>query len=89
MASRLLIHGRVQGVGFREAMRIEAERLAVTGWVRNRRDGTVEAVVAGSGDAVAQLIAWARIGPPDARVTRVEVVPETGTFRGFDRYPTA
>ncbi|HKC53911.1 MAG TPA: acylphosphatase, partial [Burkholderiales bacterium] len=52
MAKHLKISGRVQGVGFRYSMRDEAERLGVTGWVRNRRDGTVEAVIDGAPDAV-------------------------------------
>lgn len=89
MPARLLIHGLVQGVNFRESMRMEAARLGVKGWVRNRRDGTVEAVVDGSAEALEAIIAWTRRGPPGARVSRVEVTPETGTFSGFDRYPTA
>ena len=60
----LLIHGRVQGVWFRESMRSEAERLGVAGWVRNAPDGSVEAVVQGPAEAVDALIEWARNGPP-------------------------
>ncbi|MFH1818729.1 MAG: acylphosphatase [Pseudomonadota bacterium] len=79
----LRIHGRVQGVWFRESMRIEAERLNVAGWVRNQADGSVEAVVQGSVEAVAALIEWARSGPPQARVDRVEVNEAQGQFSGF------
>lgn len=85
----LVIFGRVQGVFYRESMRIEAERLGVTGWVRNRRDATVEAVVQGPAAAVEAIIAWARRGPPDARVAGVEVGEATGEFRGFEKRPTA
>lgn len=69
---RLRIGGRVQGVGFRDALGREAERLGVTGWVRNRADGDVEAVVQGGDAALAALTAWARRGPPAARVERVD-----------------
>ena len=79
----LRIHGRVQGVWFRESMRIEAERLAVSGWVRNTPDGAVEAVVQGQTFAVDTLIAWAHNGPPLARVERVEVTAADGSFSGF------
>jgi acylphosphatase len=80
---RLRIHGHVQGVWFRESMRVEAERLAVSGWVRNLPDGTVEAVVQGTAHAVDALIAWARKGPPLARVERVEILAAEGRFSGF------
>jgi acylphosphatase len=89
MAKHLIIHGRVQGVGFRESMRWEADRLGVTGWVRNRRDGTVEAVVAGNADAVAAIVHWARRGPPAAQVTRLVVSDADGTFPAFEWRPTA
>ena len=79
----LRIHGRVQGVWFRESMRLEAERLNVTGWVRNTPDGQVEAVVQGPAEAVAALIEWAHRGPPLARVERVEIGEAQGLFRGF------
>ncbi len=79
----LRIRGRVQGVWFRESMRIEAERLAVSGWVRNTADGAVEAVVQGQALAVEALIAWAHKGPPLARVERVEITAADGSFRGF------
>lgn len=59
----LLIHGRVQGVWYRESLRQEADRQGVTGWVRNLRDGSVEAVVQGEQDRIAALLAWARVGP--------------------------
>jgi len=85
---RLVIQGRVQGVFFRESMRIEAERLGVAGWVCNRRDGTVEAVVHGAPDAVERITQWAHRGPADAEVSSVEVSPAEGTFQRFEKRPT-
>lgn len=86
---RLRIHGVVQGVGFRWSLHREAVRLELAGWVRNRRDGTVEAVVSGPAPAVEALVAWARQGPPSARVTKVEVTPEAGCYSAFEQHPTA
>ena len=71
--ARLIVRGRVQGVWFRGAMQDEARRLAVSGWVRNRPDGAVEAEVEGERAAVEAMIAWAHHGPPGARVTDVAV----------------
>ena len=71
----ITVYGHVQGVGFRWALRAEAERVGVTGWVRNRRDGAVEARVTGSPTAVDEVVAWAHHGPPLSRVERVEVTP--------------
>ena len=85
----LHISGRVQGVWYREAMRLEAERLGVTGWVRNCRDGSVEAVVQGEESVLAAIVAWARQGPPAARVDDVVVSPAEGTFTSFERLPSA
>ena len=85
----LHISGRVQGVWYREAMRLEAERLGVTGWVRNCRDGSVEAVVHGEESALAAIVEWARRGPPAARVDDVVVSPAEGTFTSFERLPSA
>jgi acylphosphatase len=83
---RLRIHGRVQGVWFREAMRQEAEALGIRGWVRNRMDGTVEAVVQGDPRAVEAIVAWARRGPRDAQVRRVEVSDEVAEpFATFEK----
>ena len=84
MAKHVLICGRVQGVGFRYAMAEEAEQLGATGWVRNRRDGTVEAVIDGEAAAVAALLAWARRGPPAARVTEVRIAEAEGSFQRFE-----
>jgi acylphosphatase len=68
-----VVHGRVQGVSFRWHTEEEAERLGLTGWVRNRSDGSVELEAEGARDAVERLVAWCRQGPPAARVTGVEV----------------
>jgi acylphosphatase len=89
LTRHLVIHGRVQGVWYRESMRLEAERLNVTGWVRNRDDGAVEAVVQGEEDAVAALITWCRKGPPAARVEDIEITVAEGEFSGFERKPSA
>jgi acylphosphatase len=89
LCRNLRIHGVVQGVGFRYAIHREAVRLGITGWVRNRRDGTVEAVVEGSSAAVEAIIAWAHHGPAASEVARVEVSPAHGAFAGFDLLPTA
>jgi acylphosphatase len=85
---RLVIRGRVQGVFYRESMRMEAARLGVTGWVRNTRASTVEAVVQGSAAAVEAIIAWSRRGPPDADVSGVEVEAAEGDFASFEKRPT-
>jgi acylphosphatase len=87
---RLSIVGAVQGVGFRYAMLREAERLAVAGWVRNRVDGSVEALVQGDAAAVDALVAWARRGPPAARVleVRASAQPDAQKHSGFELRPT-
>jgi acylphosphatase len=90
---QLCITGLVQGVGFREALRDEALRLGITGWVRNRSDGSVEALAQGSEEALAALLAWARRGPPAARVAQVaSAAPEpryAGSYDRFERWPSA
>ena len=85
---RLEIRGRVQGVGFRWAMVEQARRLGLCGWVRNRDDGSVEAMVAGTPETVDLIVAWARKGPRAARVGAVAVFAGAGTFGSFDARPT-
>jgi acylphosphatase len=80
----LVIHGRVQGVFFRNTMQREAQYLAVSGWVRNRVDGTVEAVVHGDPGAVDAMVRWAHRGPELACVERVAVDPAEGTYTNFE-----
>ncbi len=80
---RLVIHGRVQGVFFRGSMQREAQRLTVAGWVRNRNDGAVEAVVQGKDVAVDAIVNWARRGPQHASVERVEIESVEGNFTAF------
>jgi acylphosphatase len=73
---RVLVSGRVQGVWFRDSCRSEALRQRVSGWVRNREDGRVEAVFEGDPDAVNTLVNWAQHGPPRAEVTAIDVREE-------------
>lgn len=80
---RLVIHGRVQGVFFRDSMRREAQRLDITGWVRNLSDGTVEAAVQGESDAVDAIVRWAHHGPLHAQVARVVIEPDHGSYNRF------
>jgi acylphosphatase len=91
IAQHLVIRGRVQGVGYRYAMTEVAEALGVSGWVRNRRDGTVEAVVQGDAELVERLVAWCRRGPVGASVTAVAADPHAVdvALDGFAARPTA
>ena len=79
------VHGRVQGVWFRDSTRREAERLGIAGYALNRPDGTVEVLACGAGSALDELATWLSSGPPLASVTKVEVrdskSSETGGFR--------
>ncbi len=84
IARRLLIAGRVQGVGFRYAFADEARSRDLAGWVRNRRDGCVEAVISGPAPAVEAMVAWARRGPPAARVSAVTVEDAIGAPGAFE-----
>ncbi len=78
-AARVRIEGSVQGVGFRYWTERVATELGLAGWVRNRRDGSVEALCSGSAEAVAQMLERCRNGPRSARVTAVEIVEEGAT----------
>ena len=90
IARRLVIRGRVQGVWFRESMRQAAERHGVQGWVRNRTDGTVEAMVEGSATAVEAIVRWAHQGPERAEVVAVEQHEAAPAgHAGFEKRPTA
>ena len=88
IAKHLIITGRVQGVGFRFYMQRKARELGITGWVRNRRDGAVEAVILGAPESVETMIAWARRGPSSAAVADVRVTDASGDFATFEARPT-
>ena len=85
----LIILGRVQGVGFRFYMQCKARELGVTGWVRNRLDGSVEAMVQGLPESVVAMIAWARRGPASAVVSEVRIAEGEGEYSEFAMLPTA
>lgn len=91
VARRLVVAGRVQGVGFREAAVDAARAAGIAGWVRNRFDGTVEAFVQGEPDDVERFAAWCRRGPRIARVDAVAIdaVDPDPSLDGFRRAPTA
>jgi acylphosphatase len=85
---RLVVTGYVQGVGYRYSMVMAARSRGITGWVRNRRNGSVEAMIAGNAEAVAAMIAWARHGPAGAEVAHVAVELGTGDFDSFEQRGT-
>jgi acylphosphatase len=92
VTKQLRISGRVQGVGYRYALQREAVAHGVAGWVRNRRDGTVEALLQGDAAAVDAVLTWTRRGPPAARVERVDVQPAEASgnpYGAFEQLPTA
>ena len=80
------ISGRVQGVFFRMETKRAADRIGVYGWVKNLRDGTVEAIFEGNQDQVDTILAWCKEGPPSAQVSDVKLEWQdyTGEFSGFD-----
>lgn len=81
----VIVHGRVQGVAFRHNTCQRALELWVTGWVRNLPDGAVEGLFEGDDAAVAALVEWCRIGPPAARVDRIDI--QQGSYSGeFDEF---
>jgi acylphosphatase len=90
LQARLTITGRVQGVGYRDWAMDTGLRLGLTGWVRNRRDGAVEALIVGEEEAVGQMIDACRRGPPLARVDEIDVDPVDLDIlpQGFSRLPT-
>ena len=81
-----IVHGRVQGVAFRANTQHQAQRLGLTGWVRNCHDGTVEFVAEGQQDKVQQFVVWCQHGPPGARVMHIELDWEAPgeNLEGFD-----
>lgn len=85
MRVRVVVHGRVQGVGFRYSAQEAASSFGLTGWVRNRHDGAVEAEAQGSDDEVGRFTAWCHQGPSWARVDAVDVteLPEADDETGF------
>jgi acylphosphatase len=89
-AKNLRLTGTVQGIGFRAWMVAQAQRLGVAGWVRNRADGSVEALVAGEPAVVEELLRACRRGPPGAKVTEIiEELAEPPSGPGFFKRPSA
>lgn len=91
MAKHLVITGRVQGVGYRASFEAQARALQLYGWVRNRRDGSVEALVRGDAAALEKIISWSKRGPGAAVVSDVKVTEKddaTAPDNRFDVRPT-
>lgn len=83
------IEGRVQGVGYRAWVEGTARELGLTGWVRNRRDKSVEIVLQGATDRVDEMLRACQLGPPDSAVTKVEILGEgVGAYDRFEVLPT-
>jgi acylphosphatase len=91
LQARLVITGRVQGVGYRDWTLATARRFGLTGWVRNRTDGAVEALIVGDDTAVGEMIDACRRGPTMARVDNVDIEPVDLDVlpQGFSQLPTA
>lgn len=86
---RVRIEGRVQGIGYRAWTCHTALKLGLNGWVRNRRDGSVEAVFQGTADTIERMLALCREGPPAAHILKIDVEDcGEGSFRGFEQRPT-
>lgn len=86
------IHGRVQGVGFRDSTARKARQLGIRGWVRNRADGSVEALLLGPPEAIRPMKDWLKHGPSSARVDTLDLQPVAPPFpvvEGFEQRPTA
>ena len=87
VAKEIRVHGRVQGVFFRDSCRQEASRLGVAGWVTNEPDGTVAGFLEGEAEAVEALLDWCRSGPRQAKVEKVDVTDaEPRGLSGFDAH---
>jgi acylphosphatase len=83
---RIFVSGKVQGVFFRQALKVMAKKNNVNGWVKNLQDGRVEAVMEGDIENISRLVEWSHGGPANARVEDVEIINEkfTGEFTQFD-----
>jgi acylphosphatase len=90
IAKHLIIEGNVQGVGYRDWLITTARKIGLAGWVRNRKDGTVEAVLAGDADAVEEVARACRRGPRMATVSRItETICDAPANRDFAKRPSA
>ena len=87
---RVIVRGKVQGVGFRDYAQMQAQALRLDGWVRNRADGTVEAMLKGEPALIERMLIALRVGPPHSAVTSVRSMPEEGAKvePGFRVLPT-
>lgn len=89
VTKHLRITGRVQGVGFRNYLAYKAQQFRITGWVRNRLDGSVEAVIHGRAQDVEAMLVQAHRGPPKSAVAAVTVSDASGSYSTFETRPTA
>ena len=82
----ILVSGKVQGVFFRQALKVVAKKNNVLGWVRNLKDGCVEAILEGDNKSINSVIEWTRIGPANSRVDNIQITDEhySGDFQNFE-----